>query len=373
MHVLRPYVNRIEGLTTFVETAASNAVTQGVVLDINPIWLAAYRMARAGLRPDAFDMMMHWSPWPSFLAEDLFLSGTVEGDAIDFNWTDKAGRVENFIRNLREDYHKEIPASAQPFIVKVIAQPVGPNQAETREQLVRLAASQNFFALVETRPLGRLAASPGDACLAGSVPGTIGGFLRDTTTGGVYAATCGHVVSKGTSVTSSGKRLGICSYSHPPKKLAAGQACTSACPNANKLDLALVDLGSTSGTNIVTGIAATIASRQSIVLRGGVTGVNTFEVGALVLTYSPGISSVCFENLFEVRPISSGGILNPRIRTALATVPTQGDSGAWVETTPASEWCGVLVATDSLMGYALEADDVIAEANTAFGTQLDLA
>jgi hypothetical protein len=370
MHLLRPYVNRIEGLTGFVEAAAGNPVTQGVVLDINPIWLAAYRMARTGLRPDAFDM--HWSPWPVLLMEELFLSETVEGDAIDFNWTDKAGRVENLTRNLMEDFHKQIPASALPFIVKAIARPVGSNLAETRAQLVTLAAAQNFFALVETRPLGRLAASPGDACLAGSVPGTIGGFLRDQYSGGVYAATCGHVVSKGNSVTVAGNHLGVCAYSYPPNQLAAGQSCTRACPGANRLDLALIDLGNATVSNTVTGIAAQIASRQSIVLRGGMTNVNTFEVGALVITYCPGNSNVCFENLFEVRPRSSGGILNPRIRTALATVPTQGDSGAWLETASSSEWCGVLVAADSLMGYALEADDVIAEANTAFGTQLQL-
>jgi hypothetical protein len=108
-------------------------------------------------------------------------------------------------------------------------------------------------------------------------------------------------------------------------------------------------------------------------MRGGVTNVNTFEVGGLAMIYCPGNSNVCFENLFEVRPRSSGGILNPRLRTALATVPTQGDSGAWLETTSASEWCGVLVAADTLMGYALEADDVISEANMAFGMQLQLA
>src|SRR5436309_5475165 len=112
MHLLRPYVNRIEGLTAFLEAAAGNAVTQGVVLDVNPIWLAAYRMARTGLRPDAFDM--HWSLWPVLLMEELFLSETIEGDAIDFNWTDKAGLAENLTRNLMEDFHKPIPPSALP-------------------------------------------------------------------------------------------------------------------------------------------------------------------------------------------------------------------------------------------------------------------
>jgi hypothetical protein len=374
MHLLRPYVNRIEGLTGFIEAAAGNAVTQGVVLDINPIWLAAYRMSRTGLRSDAIDL--HFSPWPVLLMEDLFLSETIEGDVIDFTWPDKNGRVENLTRNLMEDFHKPLPASALPFIVKVIAKPIGAELAETRAQLVALTASQNFFALVETRPLGRLAVSPGDACLAGNVPGTIGGFLRDQNSRNratIFAATCGHVVSKGTRVTVSGNYLGTCSHSHPPNRLTAGQSCAPACSSANSLDLALIDLGNATVTNSVTGIAAQISSRQSIVLRGAVTNVNTFEVGGLVITYCPGNSNVCFENLFEVRPRTSGGILNPRIRTALATVPTQGDSGAWLETTSASEWCGVLVAADSLMGYALEADEVITEANAVFGTQLQLA
>jgi hypothetical protein len=100
--------------------------------------------------------------------------------------------------------------------------------------------------------------------------------------------------------------------------------------------------------------------------------VNIFEAGGLMLTYCPGNSNVCFENMFEVRPASPGGIVSPRARTAFATVPTQGDSGGWVETATA-EWCGVLVAADHLMGYALEADDILTEANAIFGTKLRLA
>ena len=371
MHVLRPYVNSIEGLSGFIAEVAGNAVTQGVVLDVNPIWLAAYRMARAGLRPDAFDM--HWMLWPALLLEDLLLTDTVEGDAIDFTWADKAGRVENLTRNLLENFHKQLPASSLPFLVKVIARPVDSELAEGRAQLVTLTAAQNFFAVVETRPLGRLAVSPGGGCAAGAANGTIGGFLREHGGNCIYAATCGHVVSKGINVTYGGANLGTCSHSHAPKRLPPGQSCTPACPSANKLDLALIDLGTVSVTNTVTGMAAQIASRQSVVLRGGVTNVNAFEVGGLVITYCPGNSNVCFENLFEVRPPASGGILNPRIRTAFATVPTQGDSGAWIETASASEWCGVLVAADTLMGYALEADDVIAEANSSFSMQLELA
>lgn len=371
MHVLRNYVDTLEGLTEFAAAAARNPVAQGIVLDVNPIWLSAYRMQRAGLRSHAFDL--RWYGWWSILLDEFHNLEAVEGDAIDFTWTDKSGMVESITRHLLQS-SQEYPSSASiPFIIKVVARPVGAELFETRSQLVNLVTSQRFFALVETRPLGTLAAAPGDSCLAGGVPGTIGGFLRDGNNVDIYAATCGHVATKHASVTVASARLGTCSDSHPPTQLPPGQYCAPACSNSNKLDLALIDVGNASVANVVIGIASQIVSRQSIILRGGVSGVNTFEVGGLVLTYCPGNSNVCFENMFEVRPRLAGGILNPRIRTALATVPTQGDSGGWLETTSASEWCGVLVATDTLMGYALEADDTIREANTAFNMNLRVA
>lgn len=371
MHILRQYLTAIDGLTGFVEAAARNTATQGVVLDINPIWLAAYRLARAGLRTSAFDM--HWSFWPYLLIDDVFRIESFAGDFIDFKWIDKTGWVENLTRNLLENFHKPIQASTLPFIVKAIAKPVNSNLAEQRQALVDLAVSQNFVAFVETRPLGSLAVAPGDRCLANNVPGTIGGFLRNGNTGSTYAATCGHVVSAGTSVTVSGNHLGTCSHSRAPAPLPQGQSCTPACPNANKLDLALIDIGGATIANNVTGVAAQIASRQSITLRGGMSGIQNYEVGGMVITYCPGNSNVCFENMFEVRPPSQGGIVSPRVRNFLATVPTQGDSGGWLETVSPVEWCGVLVAADSLMGYALEADDILNEANATFGLQLRLA
>lgn len=368
MHMLRQFADGIEGLKGFVAEVASNPVTQGVVLDINPAWLVAFRLDRAGLQPFSYDM--RWSI-PSPLGEDLLHLESFEGDTIDFKWEDKTRWVYDITHHLTGRAEKQIAEAALPFIVKVIAKPVGFDFFEARARLVALARQQNFLALVETRPLGMLAISPGDACLAGNVPGTIGGFLRDQKTGGPYAATCGHVVSKGTNVSVLGKHLGICSYSHAPQQLALGQTCIPSCPSANKLDLALIDVGNATVTNVVTGVAAHLAFHQSIVLRGGMSHVNKFEVGGLVITYRPGNSNVCFENMFEVRPPSTAGIINPRLRAAVATVPIQGDSGGWLETA-SKEWGGVLVAADHLMGYALEADKSMAEADATFGTRLHL-
>lgn len=369
MHVLRQFVAGIEGLKGFVEQVAKNPVTQGVVLDINPVWLIAYHLNRAGLQPFPYDM--RWSI-PSLLGEGLLRIESFEGDSIDFGWVDDTRWVHDVTHHLIGHREKGFKDQILPFIVKVIAKPVDIKFFEARAQLVALARRQNFFALVETRPLGHLSVAAGDACLASGVPGTIGGFLRDQNTGNVYAATCGHVVSQGSSVTVSGKHLGVCSHSHAPHQLMPGQSCTLGCSTANKLDLALIDLGNATVTNVVTSIATQIASHQRILLRGGKSNVNNFQVGGLVMTYCPGNSNVCFEDLFEVRPPSPASIVNPRLRAAVATIPVQGDSGGWIETA-SGEWCGVLVASDHLMGYALEADKTLAEANSTFRTKLQLA
>jgi hypothetical protein len=371
MHILRQWIERVDGLLSFANAAAENPVTQGVFLDLNPIWWTAYCLARAGLRPDALDMVFHYGSW-AYVADMVSLEAA-EGDEIDFTWVDSSEQVENFTRHLHDRHSKQLQASSLPFVAKIIAKPVGRELFETRERLVSLAAAQSFFAIVETRPLGRLAFSPGDSCVAGSVPGTVGGFLRDQHAGKVYAATCGHVAQTGTQVSVLGQHLGVVSMSHPPVPLGAGLLCTRGCATANRLDFALIDVGAQSVANTVNGISPRIAGHQAILLRGGASGTNPFEVGGVGLTYCPGNSNICFENLFEVRQQVYGGALNPRIRAVFSPVPMQGDSGGWVETSPGSDWCGVLVAVDGFVGYALEADDVLSEADSTFGTNLSLA
>jgi hypothetical protein len=357
VHILRSFVGDIDGLEAFVGAVAENAASQGVVLDINPIWLHAYQRSKAGLSPEYFYPEGGWmlTPW-------------VGGDYIDLSWNAGAPWIRATTAAVRG---RPVSDDWLPFVVKAIAKPATAGLVEHRSRLLNLVRAQNFFATVETRPLGSLSNLPGDACSAGSGNGTIGGFLRDNNARKTYAATCGHVVSNGVNVSVGGRHIGLCAYSHAPRLLASGQLCTRNCGWANKWDFALIDIANASSSNVVRAIAHTIVPHQAIVLRGGVSKTNTFEVGGLLITCTPGNSNVCFENMFEVRPPTAGGIINPRLTAAISALPTQGDSGAWVET-QGKEWCGVLVAADHLMGYALEAADTLSEANNAFGTQLTL-
>ena len=373
MHILRRYVEQIEGLTGFVFEAASTAITQGVALDINPIWLYAYRIYQAGLGPSWFFR----GPWPELesvwrFVDSLIATQAYDNEAIDFTWIDKSGWVQELTYRLSGERERPIPESSLPFLVKVVTRPVTSQEFETRERLRFLTTRQNFFTILETRPLGALAVSPGDGCIAGGNPGTLGGFLRDR-------KSRTHLRSHLWTRCAGWRKRGDCSRSQfgmviirmAPQVLPAGQHCKPGCANSNVLDLALVQLNGIHYANTATGIATQIVPHQPISLNGAASGQNTFEVGALMMTYCPGASNTCFENMFEVRPHVAGGLINPRIRAALTSLPTQGDSGGWLQTT-SKEWCGILVAADHWMGYALEADESIIQADKAFGTQLQL-
>ena len=99
--------------------------TQGVVLDINPLWFGAYRATVAALRAD---MLFHY-PWTWMFLEDvLHLFEAIDGEAFDLKWIDPKGGVRRQINDIREG--RPIPDSALPFIVKVIARPFDPSRGQ---------------------------------------------------------------------------------------------------------------------------------------------------------------------------------------------------------------------------------------------------
>ncbi len=68
-----------------------------------------------------------------------------------------------------------------------------------------------------------------------------------------FAATCGHVVSKGTTVRANGKPLGICKFSSAPLAMGAGTTCSLS--SADSLDFALIEVGSRAVVNTASGLA----------------------------------------------------------------------------------------------------------------------
>jgi hypothetical protein len=360
MHFLREKFEEIEGLESFIDSVSANPLTQGVVFDLNPLWFDAYRISQAGLEPkNVYGLDIQ----PFEIATQLIQGSD---SFIDLAWTDPF--VDGVCQNLfGQNFGKNIP-----FLVKVVAFPViYPERAEARSALVRAARSAPFPAIIETRPPASLVVSSGDLCVTTSGRrGTVGGFLKDTKTSNVYAATCGHVVGSGP-VTVKGQPIGNCKHAWAPTRLTTGQVCLRTGPGVNRLDLALIDVTGTSVTNSMSAVAQRVYPKEIIDVAGAETGAASYEVGGACSIYQ--IGGICFDNLFEVRPPSPRGILSPRVGAFIAKVPQPGDSGAWVRRAGAPDWCGIVVASDHLMGYALEADTVISQANNVFDMNLCLA
>jgi hypothetical protein len=362
MHLLRQWAEGIEGLGRFIDTAMGNPVCQGVVLDLNPIWLAAWRAFAAGLDPlGPAGWVNHPLQGPLGLRPD--------GDPyIDLQWSD-----DEIGARISAVFRRKVKEREQPFLVKAVALPIPARHPleEARRQLTEIVREAPFPAILETRPPAVLAVACGDNCTTtGGQSGTIGGFLRDNATQKIYAATCGHVVpTRGASVSAAGAAIGTCAHTQPPTVLQSGQHCRPQDSCVSPLDLALIDVGTATVVNAASGLAAAVYPAEDVQMHGAATSTASYVVGGVCLTYVAG--GACFDTLFEVRPPVATGVV-ARIRQMMATVPQQGDSGAWVERKSTQEWCGVLIAVDSQQGYVQEASSLMAAADKQFGTNLVL-
>lgn len=368
MHFLRRVARQLDGLDRFIQQVCENQITQGVVVDLNPIWLTAYRMEQAGLDPHFMDKMGPFYLGFGFPPVDDILISDQGGEVpLDFSWKPPDG-VDFWCHQL----FGRTFGPYSPFLVKVVTFPLAdPELVPRRRALVEIARAAPFPAIVETRQPAKLVVSPSDPCLSSSgIPGTVGGFLKDRNSGKVYATTCGHVVASGP-VSVHGAVIGQCTHATVPTPVPAGQLCHSKSPHVSRLDVALIDVTGAAVTNAVSSIAPIVYPRESVRATGSVTGTASYQVGGAGMIYQ--IGGICFGNIFEVRPPYPSSVVSPRFRALTATVPKGGDSGTWVERTGTPDWCGIIVAADHAMGYAMDSDAVVSEANTAFKMDLILA
>jgi hypothetical protein len=117
--------------------------------------------------------------------------------------------------------------------------------------------------------------------------------------------------------------------------------------------------------------------RQRVKMRGQKSGLLDLRVGAYALTMKikddaasePGQRPVeyCFTDLYELRGTPNAVLaqLSRGVGQLLANIPQQGDSGAWVccpapdRPTPGDyAFCGMVVATDFVSGYATFVDGI---------------
>lgn len=355
--VLREYPRIRDSLFQLSEQISGNAAQQGLFLDLNPLWWAAYCLDKAGVHPLR----------PDVVAQQAFMSPIVVGEPPPPEIGDFF-RDYDSVRTASDWFFPQRRFRDKPFLARIIGR-MGAMGDDERNQLLAVARDSPVPTVLDMRAEARLLARPGDALTApGGATGTLGGFLRDGPAGKVYAVTCGHVIAAGTAMTGAGP-LGPCLHARPPVMLPAGAVCYAHCATKAEQDLALIDVSGQAVANTCVSVAPYVYSHQLVEMVGARSGVKRYEVGGTALSHEVG--GACWGGVFELRLRHSPGILHSNLALLATSPPRNGDSGSWV--IDGTQWCGMVTAADNLCGYALEADSVVAKANADWALNLVLA
>ena len=365
MHFLHFELERNEALASVVNAlslqTAENRAKMGLILDLNPFWLEASRIAAVGLDPDRvlsrfLDYPFHpWSSFPVRLLELYSSEGLPE-----------LGRSFEYVEDATEFFfHKPTESTFQPFLLRIIAHP-NPDRGN-RDELVAIARETPIPTVVETHGIPQLVVAPGSRVVSPAVlGGTLGGYLRDQTSNSVFAVTCGHVISDA-AISQDGQLIGTVTHCAKPVPLPAGIGCHAGCGYITDLDTALIRT-KVNPCNQASSIANLVGNGQIVAMTGAASGTRTYQIGGAVVNYE--IGGACWHKLIQLHaPLSN--ILHPAVQVAWNPSPKKGDSGAWIIRNN-TEWAGMVVASNSFFGFALSASDMVKRADACFGTNLTL-
>jgi hypothetical protein len=236
-----------------------------------------------------------------------------------------------------------------------------------------------FFAVaIEERNPAVLGALPGSHAF-GAVEGTLGGYLCDPH-GRVFGVTCAHVAPLGVSVTDGrGALLGNVVHDSTLLPNSAGRLCDPTSATLNRVDASLFTASSTRVRSRCGAPQPRSGAGQTVQMTGAQSkGPHNYYLGGLALTQTLVYQGrdFCFAGLTTIRarPMVP---LPDAPEHELAPAPVAGDSGAWIHTVAGSAtskpgWIGMLVGTDGVDGYALDASDILTWAAEATGTKLSV-
>ena len=365
MHRLQREMDTNLGLAEVIlqlsNRVAENDGSMGLLLDLNPVWRLAARMRAAGLSD------FNWfrrPPYDWFFAASIMdLVGPEIASELDFKY--RSALVDDI---LEESGGAAKEVKYQPFLLRLVARPEA--TAKDHRDLIEAAQRTPILTVVNTHPVPQPVTAPGSVLTAvsSSNTGTLGGYLRDTISDSQFAVTCGHVATHG-DLASGGAVIGTVMHGIAPKRLTSGSRCHAGCGDMTELDVAFVDVGRP-GHNWATNIADTLYNGDIVVMGGGKSGTQTYEVGALAVFHE--IGGACWKDLIQLHAPTSG-VLPASIRVATTRLPSNGDSGSWI-VRDGTDWAGMVVASDkTLFGYALAAETIISRSNAEFSMDLELA
>jgi hypothetical protein len=400
---IRAYFQQSEALQAAVRRAASVPLVQGFTLDVDPLWSLFYDIEN-GLADWPTEDGSRTREWRElFDHPHLLFRYAYETDFLYRLRFRAAHRYQGYrSRDLRKEVkswtmlQEELGSRrSSPMIMTVVHRPLRGSEQEGRNEesddqaqlrtLVGLIRESAVPVRLEERPVARLAFAAGDGIQSTNKrSGTLGGVLQDSRAKKSYGVTCAHVAASGDTLhDSSGALVGSCTADTAPVALTSGTVCDPvnlAVPNPspgngpdlNMLDSALIDLAIPITMPQLAGVAKSLSPGQNVTIRGASTGITRHRLGSLCLSYSfnQGGQDFCFRDAIEIWPVSwapFGGFLGQM----MSTVPTQGDSGAWVLTDDQpAYWAGVFFGEDGYRGFAIRGSWVHSWAEKSVGSSL---
>jgi hypothetical protein len=383
---LRNYFDESDTLRAITRQAAEVPIVSGFTIDVHPLWTLLYDNEEGLFGPNfpidawahSFLHRLPLSMWPFTDWPAPIFQGYRRRDL-----GRKVGRWPDLL-----EWFGEKPARS-PIVLTIVHRPIRtpvtdePNEDEAnRARLIAIANESPALVKVEERPQASLAFAPGDSInTSQGRSGTYGGTLTSAH-GDQYGMSCAHVAETGdTIIDNAGGRLGTCNHHTSLVALASSVVCDPVNlpmpvpspgngPSVNMLDLSLIDLTALPrSARTLSGVAASLTTGQDVVVEGSVTNAKC-RLGSLAISYTfvKGGKSFCFRDSIELKARPRFGI-GGALGTLFSSIPTRGDSGAWVltqDTPPA--WAGIFFAEDGQRGYSIRASWAHSWAENLLGT-----
>jgi hypothetical protein len=357
-----------EEIDRIARAAMENRSVQGVVLDIDPYWLAGWNYSRRfGI--DEFDRVRE--RFKGRIYDERFFADLPENDFPVLPM--KMGDLKDWPKDW-ESYAKEngFSPDMSPVRVKICLRP-GAIEVPRFE-------SGRYRILYETRPVATLSGNPkgyrrpilgGLSTGVGTKScGTMGGIVQDQQSPPQkYGVTCAHVMTSGTvdqpSKLDSKRAAAIGTVStHTPLQLPAGLCTPKSTTGVNTVDVALIEIDPSTSADLevldigtLTGVTpiADIGQGQLVEFTGRSSGNRTLRVGALGVIYKLKYKGqdYCFQNVIQLNWQKFYQLLGGR-------PVAQGDSGSWIcnPNENGFGWCGMIIGNDRLHGYAIYAESI---------------
>jgi len=369
---IRSYFDGSEELQGVARSVANVPIVTGFMLDVDPLWSHLYDVENDLVELDQAPL---WTSDPRFFLYDRMVATT---GRLPLQPPDRGYRRRDLNKSViqwqhaAEDFSRSTGKKRLPVVLTIVHRPLratrlgeSPEVDDTSslQRLVRAARAAPALVRIEERPHARLTFGSGDEIrIPPTRSGTLGGILEDSA-GISYGVTCSHVAQRNDVVyDASGNQVGICIEDTDRKSLPSPRVCDPVTlkapnpipgngPDMNMLDCALIKMSAPVSRPAISSVAQSLSPGQSVVVTGAVTGKTRSWLGSLCLSYAflGGGQSFCFRDVIELVPQPSG-ILGS------TTVPTLGDSGAWVLTDDQPpDWAGLFFGQDGKRGFAIRA------------------